>query len=135
MEKERKCRICNIVRDEDFFYKNDKTNRCKACEQSRKRAERKTRSHADIDRRKRLKKEYGITLEQFNEMNLAQNGQCAICGLKESMNRKNLCIDHCHESGMIRGLLCHACNVGLGHFNDNTKKLYNAIKYLKKWQK
>lgn len=55
---------------------------------------------------------------------------CAICG-SAPKGKKVLALDHCHDSGELRGLLCFACNVGLGFFRDNIKNLASAIKYLK----
>lgn len=68
---------------------------------------------------------YGITLEQFSEMETAQERKCKIC-TKET----KLVVDHCHKTGKVRGLLCQACNKSLGGFYDNTKALQSAIKYL-----
>lgn len=84
---------------------------------------------------KYLERTYGITLQQYDEMLSAQGGKCAIC--KEDCNRstsERLCVDHCHETGLVRGLLCFKCNVGLGRFDDDTSILYRAIDYLKKAQ-
>lgn len=56
---------------------------------------------------------------------------CAICGSAPKGKKKVLALDHCHSTGELRGLLCSACNVGLGFFRDNAKLLRSAIKYLK----
>ena len=53
-------------------------------------------------------------------------------GTKEEPDEKYLAIDHCHESGIVRGLLCMPCNTGLGNFKDNVQTLLNAIKYLER---
>lgn len=55
-----------------------------------------------------------------------QNGMCAIC----KKEPPTLALDHCHDTGTIRGMLCFGCNVGLGHFQDNVEYLKNAIDYL-----
>lgn len=57
----------------------------------------------------------------------AQSGRCAIC---HDQFEKRPHVDHCHTTGTVRGLLCHLCNVGLGAFRDNTKRLQSAIDYL-----
>jgi hypothetical protein len=62
------------------------------------------------------------------EMRIAQGGVCAICKNKNGM--KQLCVDHCHKTFLIRGLLCSSCNVSLGGFRDSVEILTNAIKYL-----
>jgi hypothetical protein len=77
----------------------------------------------------RLKREFGITVDDYEVLFKKQNGRCAICRGKPLKN-KNLCIDHCHETGAIRGLLCFNCNTGLGHFRDNMNLLNSAQKYL-----
>lgn len=84
---------------------------------------------------------YGLTVEQFDEMVAAQGGVCAICGqapvavkgiapaLRPARDPV-LHIDHDHETGRVRGLLCTRCNSGIGFFGDNAKLLRVAVKYL-----
>lgn len=72
-----------------------------------------------------LRRQYGITYEQYEDMVEEQKGKCLIC--KEI---KALHVDHCHKTGKVRGLLCISCNGGLGMFKDNTKSLQSAIEYL-----
>lgn len=79
---------------------------------------------------KQLRKDYGIGVEYYQEMVVKQNYVCAICFT--SNPKKRLSVDHCHTSGLIRGLLCQKCNVGLGYFKDNINLLNNAAKYLSK---
>ena len=74
-------------------------------------------------------KEFNLTKEQYLEMLEKQNHGCAICGGKD-INRK-LAVDHCHTTGVIRGLLCSACNTSLGKFKDSVELLQKAIQYLK----
>lgn len=93
-------------------------------------------SNKDKCKNTRLKKTFGITLDQYNSMLNNQNGVCAICKNPETAlytdNKtiKNLAIDHCHKTGNIRGLLCSRCNTGIGHFKENLDYLNNAIDYL-----
>jgi hypothetical protein len=58
--------------------------------------------------------------------------RCAICGSEETNNIKTnkMYVDHCHETGKVRGLLCNGCNSGLGHFKDSINNLKLAIEYL-----
>ncbi len=64
---------------------------------------------------------------------MAQDGKCAICGTAEPGGRgKRLHVDHCHETGLVRGLLCYACNTGLGLFRHNSQSLEQAQAYLKR---
>lgn len=73
-----------------------------------------------------LKSRHGITLEHRNEMFKAQDGKCKICG--NPMARPH--VDHDHETGKIRGLLCYPCNVGIGFLQDSIPNLQAAIAYL-----
>lgn len=79
----------------------------------------------------KLKREYGITYEEFVEIFNSQNGSCKICNKKLETLHKNTHIDHCHNSNKIRGILCSNCNVALGHFKDNIETIENAVAYLK----
>jgi len=76
----------------------------------------------------RLKSKYGITLTENNVLLQKQNNKCKICLVEFSNVTPN--VDHCHTTNKIRGLLCRACNTGLGQFKDNTKLLTKAINYL-----
>jgi hypothetical protein len=73
---------------------------------------------------------YGITLEDYNQMFADQNGCCAICGVHQVEVKTRLAVDHCHETGVVRGLLCKRCNMGLGYFDDCAENLAKAIIYL-----
>lgn len=77
-----------------------------------------------------LKRNYGLTIQQYNAMFEAQKGCCAICSKHQSTLPVRLCVDHSHVTNKVRGLLCHACNKGLGLFQDNKDLLLNAAKYL-----
>lgn len=88
-------------------------------------------TNKDRVRSHRLKADHGITLAEYRAMVEMQNGCCAICGREEG---EALRVDHCHKSQRIRGLLCHNCNVALGHFQDQTQRLYAAIDYLKSYK-
>lgn len=68
---------------------------------------------------------YGLTKEEYKALQTKQQGQCAIC-----FQEKPLQIDHCHETGKVRGLLCGPCNRGIGLFEENISSLRNAIEYL-----
>lgn len=76
-----------------------------------------------------LRRRYGITMAEYLVMHEAQSGRCAICGKPE--NGKRLAVDHDHETGEVRGLLCQNCNRGLGLFVDNPELLERASAYLR----
>jgi hypothetical protein len=84
------------------------------------------------DRRYNLKRYYGITEIQYEAMEEAQGGACAICGFIPKPHEHRLCVDHCHNSQEIRGLLCHWCNIALGRFKDDPNIIKAAFKYLTK---
>jgi hypothetical protein len=79
-----------------------------------------------------VKRKYGVTEEQYDQMLVSQNGRCAICD-KPFVDSKQV-VDHNHATGKVRQLLCNLCNVGLGSFHDDKTLLEKAITYLKKWE-
>lgn len=80
-----------------------------------------------VKRDAELKRNYGISLVEYEEMLAKQGGRCAVCGVKSD---KTLHLDHNHKTGKVRGLLCHKCNSGLGSFNDDVELLIRAAEYL-----
>ena len=85
--------------------------------------------HREEVRIKALMNNYGLTLEEYEVMLERQENKCSICGSKHTV----LCVDHNHETGKVRGLLCHSCNLGLGTFKDNIHLLQKSIDYLKEF--
>lgn len=85
-----------------------------------------------INRRENLKRNYGITPEEYDALSEAQNGLCAICERPETRKgmEGQLVVDHCHDTNEVRGLLCSECNVGMGKLNDDPDLLRKAIDYL-----
>jgi hypothetical protein len=81
----------------------------------------------------RAHKSYGLTKEQFAQTQLIAN--CAICGRKFGKAKSALgrCIDHDHETGCVRGVICRGCNIGLGAFDDVITRLESAVEYLKQF--
>lgn len=81
-----------------------------------------------------LKRNYGITFKDYLSLLDKQKGLCAICngvGFKMAdYHNLQLVVDHCHDTGKVRGLLCHNCNRALGLLQDSTTALESAIKYL-----
>ena len=78
-------------------------------------------------RRWNLKTRYGITPEVVDAMRAAQGGVCGIC----NREMKRECVDHCHSTGKVRGLLCHRCNVAL-HALENAEYRAAATAYLER---
>lgn len=85
-------------------------------------------------RERNLRKAFGIGLEEYDQMLEAQGGVCAICSQEETTVRQgrlqSLSVDHCHDTGKIRGLLCNSCNRALGKFKDSIEHLLAAAAYL-----
>ena len=80
----------------------------------------------------KLEKAYGISLDQKLEMFKKQNGKCEICQI-EFKNFASAHVDHCHNTGNVRGLLCTKCNPGIGFFQDSLSKIKSALAYLEKY--
>ena len=136
------CTSCGLVKSTDLFsadrrYKSGYRSQCRQCRASTPSAKRaKLSGH--------LRRIYGLTHEEWEEMYKAQSGVCAICKLPETrITRPNaktlgngdiprLSVDHDHETGRVRGLLCYKCNIGIGHLQDSIEILQEAIEYLKR---
>lgn len=78
----------------------------------------------------RHKKLFGMEPEDYDELLVKQGFSCAICRKHFTTFKKALSVDHCHETGKVRGLLCQPCNTGLGMFKDNPKVMARALVYL-----
>lgn len=135
------CKNCNMTLHHDEFYvagrhaetgKTYYASDCKSCAKVRIAESNRNNDRSLTNRKSALKTKYGLTLEDVDAMYIAQDGCCEIC--RNATKLSDLRVDHCHETGTIRGLLCHKCNVGLGHFNDNIEFLTRAIQYLKEAQ-
>jgi|SRR3989304_6781819 len=125
------CTKCKIEKPKSEFYKNKSHNdglqsNCKICCENANKEWKKT-THGKISKRNcHLKYQYGISIEDYNDMLRNQDGRCAICGTdKPGGNFTSFHIDHKHETGKIRGLLCMSCNRLLG--------LYEMGKNIDKW--
>jgi hypothetical protein len=84
-----------------------------------------------------IKAKYGISKEDYLNLVERQDNKCAICGNAETASNhwkenqtRRLAIDHCHKTGLIRGLLCYRCNTTLGKVEDNPELLRNMAAYL-----
>ena len=80
-------------------------------------------------------RQYGMTKEQYESLLIQQGGVCAVCGKGPRGNSRNglsLVVDHNHQTGAVRGLLCSVCNKVLGLFEEDEILLENAIQYLRR---
>lgn len=86
------------------------------------------------DRNSWLFRKYGITIEQYEAKLLAQDNCCGSCGEPLDFNADRMPpVDHCHDTGMVRDILCPTCNKGLGFFGDDLTKVSKAAEYLRRW--
>ena len=108
---------------------NYRRNRAKFCARSRK----NYRLHPRIRLKADLKRRYNMHIEEFDRLLAEQSGVCAICGEQERKFSR-LSVDHDHSDNKIRGLLCSACNSGLGRFRDKQELLIKALEYLRNAQ-
>lgn len=92
-----------------------------------RRAER-PEQYALSNRRQHLWRVYRMSLEDYDRLLAKQDGCCAICAASLDGGRTH--VDHDHRSGVVRGILCMACNIGLGHFRDNLNFVTQALAYL-----
>jgi len=120
------CNRCDEQKAEDQFPRlNFGTYLCRMCLKA-------------AEQSQQLRKQ-GCSNEQFEAFLEAQDGKCAICGAIEGHRSRygtvcRLAVDHDHQTGKVRGLLCNNCNRGLGRFKDSIKHLKAAIRYLKREQ-
>lgn len=113
----RPCAQCSKNRQEKFFV-SPQGRVCADCRKKNRRA---------TARRNHVQRTYGLSLEDYERLQEFQGGVCAICG---GTRRYNLCVDHCHESLLARGLLCKQCNRMLGQVSDDPAILRAAADYL-----
>lgn len=142
----KRCTCCGEVKPTTEFYKIKSCNGkwcfrsyCKKCDiKKRKEYFLENPEKTKETRKKRDLKKYGITLEDKESMLKKQNYKCAICGKElflfgEPKDKNKIAhVDHNHDTGKVRGLLCDSCNRGIGLLKDNPEYLLKAASYLKK---
>jgi hypothetical protein len=111
-------------------FKDPKQEKEYEAERYLKNKEKILQNKKEYYKQKTLTKKYGITPEDYDNMYNQQNGCCKICSMHQVNLKAALCVDHCHITGKVRGLLCHKCNLLIGHAKDDINVLQNAIKYL-----
>lgn len=132
----KRCSMCEQILPLDAFNRQTggpkgRQSRCKVCHRKSVLA----RYHANRDhelalmRRRDLRRNYGIEVEEYDAMLVAQNGVCAICE-QPCVSGRRLAVDHDHRTNRVRGLLCSRCNQGLGLFGDDPERMRAAIAYL-----
>ena len=125
----RECNYCFQEKQVTEFYPSDRY-KCIDCNKKlhRRYYERTYKARRDKYRAVQYKNSYGLTIAEYDELLVRQDGKCAICKLPP--DKKRLCIDHDHKTGKVRGLLCDRCNLLLGRVYDDCSILSSAIEYL-----
>lgn len=82
-----------------------------------------------------LRKKYGLEVDEYEALLDSQDRKCAICGKQDGgkgarQSRDRLCVDHDHDTGAIRAMLCNNCNAGIGYLADDPTRLLDAMLYL-----
>ncbi len=115
------------TREENRVYHAEyrKNNR----ESVRRNARKYSQKNKEQNRESHLRRKFGISGEQFQQMSVAQEGMCAICGVKP----EKLCVDHNHTTNVVRALLCKKCNFAIGLLNEDSATFAKAIVYLEKY--
>lgn len=130
--------VCPCGQDFDRRYGGREQRYCsRACRVkylSRRWAAKRSEQRHLLNRKSRLHRRH-TTFDEYLMLFDAQDGKCAICqgidpGSTQGRKRRYFCVDHCHETGRIRGLLCAMCNAGLGMFRDRPERMTAAIAYL-----
>jgi hypothetical protein len=130
METRKLCTVCNEFKGISYFPKNSKGlfgvgQKCKVC------SAKQIQEYRKLNPYKAASKKYSISEETVKSM--WEHKTCMICGSIKK-NYKNLCIDHNHSTGKVRGVLCDDCNIALGKFKDSQELLTNAVQYLEKYK-
>jgi Recombination endonuclease VII len=132
------CRDCNcpLTIDNTFPAKGNKTGRdyiCKDCKHKKHMAylEKNKEQVKKYLRYRNIARKYGLTEQEFTTLLDSQNGTCAICKATDG-GKYGFAVDHNHDTGAVRGILCISCNTGLGRFGDSLPLLETAATYLRR---
>ena len=133
----RTCMTCGKEKLATDFYVRNKVSMvrhssCKECDKLR--VKKRHQDNPERTRNNDLKRNYGITLQEHQQMFEEQKEVCAICKGEGDGKWKKLCVDHDHNTGKVRQLLCRNCNMVLGQVGDNVNLLEQMIKYLQRHQ-
>jgi hypothetical protein len=139
---QRVCTSCKAEKNlETAFYKQPPSRKthgggylhsCKEC--VLKRNKKSSQKNKKRIWENKLRYRYGITVEEYEKLLKRQGNSCFICKTKNPSQKRKLsnyfCVDHCHKTGKVRGLLCSTCNTALGLLGDSKTNLLEAINYL-----
>lgn len=130
---EKHCWSCDTIKAASEFGPNASksdllASECRECTQAR--ARERYQLNKQRQREAALVKRYGISAAEYDQMLDGQGGVCAICN-RECSSGKRLAVDHCHDTDIVRGLLCSKCNQGIGLFEDDPGLLTRAAEYVR----
>lgn len=115
------------AKDREYGTRNREARAARAKAWRRERDPEQMRAYG---RKSHLKSKFGLTQEDYDAMLEAQAGGCAICGTEDTSPWDWFCIDHDHQTGTVRGLLCRSCNTAIGQVADSPEILRQAVAYL-----
>lgn len=124
-----------VAFDKATHYEHGRETRCKDCKNAWRNARRVKKRKPPIEATKRdYQRLYykGVSGAAFKALFDAQDGKCGICEKELDFFAKDTCLDHDHDTNIVRGILCGRCNLGLGHMKDSVQVLRSAIAYLEK---
>lgn len=127
----KRCGCCGIEKPLTEFHKRGDGHQsyCKLCKIDHYNTNRE--SYDKAFRKYNYKNAYGIKIEDYEKIFSEQGGLCKICGREQgSAGVRRLAVDHCHDTGIVRGLLCSNCNTGLGKLGDTVEGLMRAVNYI-----
>ena len=135
-DKMHHCRVCNTDKPEEEFgtrrwkakggeQREALENRCRSCERDRW-----SKGKDGRWRESHYQRTYGISLEDYDRLMEEQHNSCGICGAHQSEFERRFSVDHCHQTGDVRGLLCDGCNTGIGALMEDRDIMEAAIQYL-----
>jgi hypothetical protein len=125
----KRCSKCDTVKSVEDFYKSSARGTqawCKPCTREYRRATR-----AQNARLARLRN-YGLTADEFDALMQDQGGRCASCEDDFGPAAHDVHVDHCHQSGKVRGILCRHCNIALGHLRDDPVRILSLHTYIQR---
>jgi hypothetical protein len=135
------CKVCDLERKRQRYLADPETAIARVKRWQQANSDRVNEYHRvrrakpevkRADRANHLMRKYGITIEQYDELLAQQGGGCAICG-REPRPDISLHLDHDHETGQLRGILCFRCNNALGDLDDDVSLLREAVRYLESY--
>ena len=156
------CTKCKKVKDSSLFHsyskkKNGFTSQCKECRNKNRKeqylkdpelSKEKVKQYRNYlkttnpeklffsNRATKLKSAYNLTLDEYNIKLKQQDYKCGVCGKEhEEVNKKRLVVDHCHETNVVRSLLCNNCNTALGLLKENIETIEALKNYLIQFKK